>query len=193
MILTLGTSLLAGTTDYIPNVDGKSLNGDLVRIPGDLHGSSAILIVGFTRKSGEQSQQWGMELSKTMCADGQPVQWYELPILSDVPWLVRPFVLRAMRSGLTPEIRSHFVPIYANAEAWKQSVQYSAPDDAYIAQINKSGQVEHLWHGAYDKQRLRSKTGVVFCQQMTGGSRQTNSSTSIGTPFSTNIAARTPG
>jgi hypothetical protein len=113
---------------------------------------NAILIVAFTRKSGEQGKQWGLEVSKMTC-NGQPVQWYELPVLSDVPRLVRPLVLRAMRSGLTPELRSHFVPIYANSETWKRSVNFSVPDNAYIALTNKSGQVEHLWHGAYDQSK----------------------------------------
>ena len=146
------SAALTGSAKYVPNVDGRSLNGEQVQLPKDI-GSAAILIVGFTRKSGEQSKQWGAELSNARCGDGQPVQWYELPVLSDVPWLVRPFVLRAMRSGLTIQTRSHLVPIYTNSEAWKQSVNFSAPDDAYIALINKSGQVEHLWHGAYDKSR----------------------------------------
>ncbi len=151
LMLSLSTALMA-SAEYVPNVDGRSLNGEQVQLPKDI-GSAAILIVGFSRKSGEQSKQWGVELSKARCGDGQPVQWYELPVLSDVPWLVRPLVLRAMRSGLTTQLRSRFVPIYTNSEAWKQSVNFSAPDDAYIALINKSGQVEHLWHGAYDKNR----------------------------------------
>ena len=152
LMLSLGTAL-AGSPDCIPNVDGKSLNDERVQLPKDLRGSNAILIVGFTRKSGEQTKQWGLEVSKITACDGQPVRWYELPVLSDVPRLVRPLALRAMRSGLTPELRSHFVPIYANSEAWKESVNFSVPDDAYIALINKSGQVEHLWHGVYDKSR----------------------------------------
>ena len=161
LMLSLGT-VLAGLPDCIPNVDGKSLNGEQVRLPQDLRGSKAILIVGFTRKSSEQSKQWGLEVSKMKACGGQLVQWYELPVLSDVPRLVRPIALRAMRSGLTPELRSHFVPIYANSEAWKQSVNFSAPDDAYIALINKSGQVERLWHGAFDKSK-GSELEQLFC------------------------------
>jgi hypothetical protein len=161
LMLSLGIAL-ADSPDCIPNVDGKSLNGERVQLPKDLHGSNAILIVSFTRKSGEQSRRWGLEVSKMTACDGQPVQWYELPVLSDVPRLVRPLALRAMRSGLTPEFRSHFVPIYANPEAWKRSVNFSVPDDAYIALINKSGQVEHLWHGAFDKSR-GSELKELFC------------------------------
>jgi hypothetical protein len=161
LMFSLGTAL-AGSPDRIPNVDGKSLNGEQVQLPQDLRGSNAILIVGFTRKSGEQSKQWGLEVNKITACDGQPVQWYELPVLSDVPRLVRPLVLRAMRSGLTPELRSHFVPIYANSEAWKKSVNFSLPDDAYIALVDKSGHVEHLWHGAYDKSR-GSELEHLFC------------------------------
>jgi hypothetical protein len=149
LILALGIAH-AGSALYIPKVDGQSLNGDVVHIPADVHGSGAILIVGFTRKSGEQSKQWGLELSKMKCADGQRVEWYGLPVLSDVPRLIRPLVLQGMRSGLTLEVRSRFVPIYSSSEAWKQTVQYSAPDDADVALISKTGQVEHLWHGVYN-------------------------------------------
>jgi hypothetical protein len=161
LMLSLGTAL-AGSSDRIPNVDGKSLNGEQVELPKDLRGSNAILIVGFTRKSGEQSKRWELEVSKMMACDGQSLQWYELPVLSDVPRLVRPLVLRAMRSGLTPELRSHFIPIYSNSEAWKRSVNFSVPEDAYIALINKSGKVEHLWHGAYD-QSSGSELEQLFC------------------------------
>jgi len=143
----------AGTPQYIPKVDGKSLNGDVVHIPADVHGSSVILIVGFTRKSGDQSRQWGLELSQMKCADGKRVEWYGLPVLSDVPRLIRPLVLQGMRSGLTPEVRSRFVPIYSSSEAWKQSVHYSAPDDANVALVSNTGQLKHLWHGVYDTEK----------------------------------------
>jgi hypothetical protein len=58
-----------------------------------------------------------------------------------------------MRSGLTPEVRSRFVPIYSSSAAWKQTVHHSAPDDADIALISKTGQVERLWHGVYDEDK----------------------------------------
>jgi hypothetical protein len=153
MVIAASTAL-AGSPDRIPNLDGKSLNGEQVQLPKDLHGSNAILIVGFTRKSGEQSKQWGLEVGKMTACDGHPVQWYELPVLTDVPRLMRPLVVLSIRSGLTPELQSHFVPVYSSSEPWKQVVGFSAQDDAYIAVVGKTGQVEHLWHGAFDESKL---------------------------------------
>jgi hypothetical protein len=166
MMFSLGT-VFAVSADYVPRFESKSLNGEEVRLPNDIKGFNAgfnaLLIVGFSRKSWEQTKQWSLKVSKMSSCDGQhPVQWYQLAVLSDVPRLIRPVVLRAIRSGLSPEVRSHFVPVYSSSEGWKESVRFSAQDDAYIALISKTGHVEHVWQGVYDEAK-RSEVEHSLC------------------------------
>jgi hypothetical protein len=153
-LLTL-TASSAGADVRIPPLVGETLAGQHIRLPADISQPTAILIVGFTRKAADQAEKWGMEVAKLpACDKKQPIEWYEMPVLSSVPRLIRPLVIRAIRSELAPELRSHFLPIYTDEASWKAAMDFSVRDDAYIAVVGGKGNIRFRLHGAFDLDNL---------------------------------------
>jgi len=53
-----------------------------------------------------------------------------MPVLADVPTLVRGLILQGIRKQMSPAERVHFVPILQDAAEWKKVVQFAAPESA---------------------------------------------------------------
>ncbi len=153
ILLAVHVPFVRAATD-IPPVEGETLAGRHIRLPSDLAQPTVILIVGFTQKSGGQAENWGKEVAKfRACGQEQPIEWYEMPVLSGVPRLIRPLVVRSIRSGLGLELRTHFVPVYSEEASWKAAMGFSVPDDAYIAIVSRDGKIGFRLHGAFDSDK----------------------------------------
>jgi hypothetical protein len=151
MIAMAMTAPGSGAAAEIPPLVGETLAGNRLRLPSDIAQPVAVLIVGFTQKAGEQAEKWGMEVGKLRgCGRERTTEWYELPVLSSIPRLIRPIVIRAIRSGLAPELRLHFLPIYSEEATWKAAMDFSVRDDAYVAIVKHNGSLRFCLHGAFD-------------------------------------------
>jgi hypothetical protein len=134
---------------------GETLAGRRIRLPSDIAQPAAVLIIGFTQKAADQAERWGMEIAKLpACDKKRPIEWYEMPVLSSVPRLIRPLVIRAIKSELRLELRSHFLPIYTDEASWKAAMDFSVRDDAYIAVVGGKGNIRFRLHGAFDLDNL---------------------------------------
>ena len=90
-----------------------------------------------------------------------------MPVLSSIPRLIRPLVIRAIRSELAPELRSHFLPIYTEEASWKAAMGFSVRDDAYVAVVRRDGIIRFCLHGASNSGRLSQLEGQLqtACRQ----------------------------
>jgi len=135
----------------IPHVAGNSLAGEKVEFPKDLNGPLTFFIIGFSQKSADQATEWGKAIDGLEPCHGRRLTWFQLPVIASAPGFVRPLIVRSMRTGLTPSLQRHFVPITDHEGDWKLVAGYQAADpqkdDAYVVVLDQKGQILARWHG----------------------------------------------
>jgi hypothetical protein len=130
----------------MPKVEGESLAGHHIVLPNAASGKVAVLIFGFTKASKVPTAAWAKKISADFAS--QPFfTLYQLPVLEDVPRLVRGMVISSIRKGVPDEIRDHFVPILNGEAELKKLVSYKQQDDAYLIVLNRDGKIAAQTHG----------------------------------------------
>lgn len=132
----------------IPAIKAKALDNSEIALPDPGRRQILILVVGFSKKSGELCQVWGKKISADYRADGR-ISYFVVPVLQGAPSLVRPMILHGMRKGLPAQELPHFLPLYSNESEWKKLVNFAAPDDAYLVVATPDGHPVWQAHGAY--------------------------------------------
>jgi len=134
----------------IPAIKAKALDNSEVALPNPESRQVLILVVGFSKKSGELCQVWDKNISAEYHADGR-VSYFVVPVLQSAPSFVRPMILHGMRKGVPAQELPHFVPLYSNESEWKKLVSVSAPDDAYLIVATPDGHSVWQSHGPYSE------------------------------------------
>jgi hypothetical protein len=106
-----------------------------------------VLVFGFTKASKGPTSRWA---EKTLAEFGSDAgfELYQLPVLEDVPRLIRGMVISGIKKGVPEKTRDHFVPIVQGEADLKKFVNYKEPDDAYLVIVNPDGLVVQQLHGA---------------------------------------------
>jgi hypothetical protein len=152
LFLPLAVTILASLcalpcrAQAIPLIKAKALDDSEVILPKPDSQQLLILVVGFSHKSGEASRGWGKRLAADYTSDPR-VAIYQLPELQGAPSMVRGFIVRGMRKDVPPAQQPRFVPLYDHEAEWKKTVNFSAPDDAYIVIASPDGHVLWQTHG----------------------------------------------
>ena len=145
--LLLVTWATAQAVQPMSRIEGESLAGNKVVLPDAAKGKVAVLIFGFTKASKGPTTAWGKKLNAGF-ADQSDFVLYQLPVLEDVPRLIRGMVISGIRKGVPENLREHFVPIVAGEAQLKKLVNYKEPDDAYLIVLDRSGQIVHQQHSS---------------------------------------------
>jgi hypothetical protein len=140
----LGSSLRAGT---LPSIHAQTFDDVSVNLPSDLNGKVGVLVLGFSRKSGNQTKQWTDALSQDYGHDPH-VAYYQCAMLAEVPGFIRGMVIKQIRGSMSSADRSHFIALVQDLAKWKQAAQFSGPDDSYVLVFDGAGQIQARFHGA---------------------------------------------
>ncbi len=139
-------SAFALPAQSIPAVHTEALAGNQVNLPDDLHGHTAILVIGFSRGSQDEVAAWGKRLAADY--NGSPtVQYYELAMLASVPRPLRGFVTRSMKKSVPERAHAHFLPIITGEDAWRALARYKGGDSAYLLVVDPTGTVRWQTQG----------------------------------------------
>jgi len=140
-------SVAPSLPNAIPATQSTALDGHPVQLPQDLFPGATVLIVGFSRESATASTDWGKSLAPAL-ASTPSIGVLQLPMLAEVPSLVRPLVVRSIRKQVPSFLQHNFIPLTADEPAWKQLAGYDphAPDAAYLLLVDKSGTVRWQTH-----------------------------------------------
>lgn len=131
------------TTPLLPVTHAETLSGTAITFP--VAGQQTLLVVGFTRNSGDAATAW-FKQAQPLCDAHPGVACYEVAVMQDAPSFMRGFILRHMRNGMPPERQAKFATVFENEPAWKQAFHYSNADDAYAVLLNATGEV--VWHAS---------------------------------------------
>ena len=147
--------------EMIPVTHGTTLSGEEVVFPLDLRAPHSILILGFSERSAESSRNWGKKIWGDLVTEQSGLRCYQLPVLASVPRLFRGLILRAIRKETPENLRRYFVPFFENEQEWKQTVQFSDPDAAYLLVVKQSGEIEWRSHGDVTPQGFQELKRLV--------------------------------
>ena len=147
-LVFLTCTACAQATGPMPRIEGESFAGRKVVLPDAASGKVAVLILGFSKGSKGPTSAFGEKIGSKF--GSQPgFELYQLPVLEDVPRLIRGMVISGIKRGVKENLRDHFVPIVQGEESLKKLVGYKEVDDAYIIILDRSGQIAGQMHGAY--------------------------------------------
>ena len=148
LLLLLPSLTLAAQTpsSQIPPVSANTLAGEPVRLPADLHGKSAILVLGFAKDARTEVRDWGKRLA-TDYFTSPTVLYYEMPVVAGVPRLLRGLVMKQIAAEVSDRGKHHFVPITDNEPRWRALAHVTDPNQAYLLLVNASGNVEWTTSG----------------------------------------------
>src|SRR5580765_1910421 len=63
----------------IPATHGTTFSGIAVTLPDDLHGRVGVLVLGFSKGSGDVCKAWGQRLAQSYGASRE-VMYYQMPV-----------------------------------------------------------------------------------------------------------------
>jgi hypothetical protein len=141
--MALLTAVLAGAQTQsarIPTTHGTSFGGGQVTLPDDLRGRVGVLVLGFSKSSGDVCKGWGERLEQSY-QSSREVMFYQMPVLESAPKFVRGMVLKSMRSGVPEAMQAHFMPVFSGESEWKKVARFANADDAYVLVVDGEGKV----------------------------------------------------
>jgi len=147
-ILALATAALAQTPQPMPRIEGESFAGRKVTLPDATKGHVAVLVFGFSKASKTPTGAWSDRISAEFGSQSG-FELYQLPVLEEVPRFIRGMVISGIKKGTKENQRDHFVPILQGESELKKLVNYKEPDDAYLAVLDRSGQIVQQRHGQF--------------------------------------------
>ena len=149
----------------IPVTHATSLANTDVNLPDDLKGRVAILLLGFSKSSSRQTKFWSDRIERDFGSDSEIV-FYEIPMLQQVPRLLRGVVLDGMRKPLSTAQRRRFLPVFDNEEVWKAVTHFADSNEAYVLLVDGLGQIKWQSSGAFQEDKydgLRKRVAVLEC------------------------------
>lgn len=158
--LGLLTSSLAQSVAQMPRIEGESLAGSKVILPDAAAGKVAVLVFGFTKASKVPTSAWAKKLQADFGTRAD-FQIYQLPVLEEVPRLVRRMVISGIKKGVPESQRDHFVPILQGEAELKKLVHYNETDDAYLVVLGRDGKILDLSHGVPNDANYFRLRGVI--------------------------------
>jgi hypothetical protein len=147
--LTLGILLAAWlvpattgevATVRIPSLQGTTFAGQTVSLPQQLKGGVGVLVLGFSKSSGDVCKGWGLRLAQSY-RDSHDVMYLQMPVLESVPQLIRGMVVKSIKSGVPEAEQPHFLPVFSHEAEWRTIARYSSAEDAYVLVVDGQGGV----------------------------------------------------
>lgn len=140
--VTLLSGLVAAQSQsaQVPVTHGTTFAGTQVTLPNDLHGRAGVLVLGFSKSSGDVCKGWGERLAASY-RDSREVMYFQMPVLESVPKFIRGMVVKSIKSGVPESEQSHFMPMFSDEPAWKKIARYTNADDAYVLVVDGDGRV----------------------------------------------------
>jgi hypothetical protein len=142
----------------LPRFEAQNLSGTKLVFPDALEGKGAVFVVGFSRKSQEQTKIWSKRIAEEFRRTGK--SYFQVAVLQSVPRLLRGVVVSGIRRGVPESQHDKFLVVYQEEDEWKNLVGYTAPDDAYVLVVDGVGRIVWKTHAVFTETefgRLKSE------------------------------------
>jgi hypothetical protein len=143
LLISVHTTLFA---QQLPRIEGDSLSGRHVVLPAAASGKVAVLILGFSKASKTPTAAWEKKITSDFST--QQVQVYQLPVLEEVPRIIRGMVISSMKGAVAAEKQDRFIPLLHGESELKKLVDFEQPADAYLIVLGPSSEIDYKTHGS---------------------------------------------
>jgi ATP10 protein len=168
VLLSWGVAAAQSQSARVPVTHGTTFAGTQVTLPDDLRGRVGVLVLGFSKSSGDGCKGWGQRLAASY-PESSGVMYYQMPVLESVPKLIRGMVVKSIKSGVPEAEQAHFMPMFSGEAEWRKIARYANADDAYVLVVDGDGRVRWQTSGkATDAgfAALKEQVGVLRAQAM---------------------------
>ncbi len=143
-ILCMLTTAVEAANDATTPFEATSLHGEAVMLePHPVEG--AILVVGFSRRSADQTEAWWERLraAAELRAGGnlENVRLYNVVVLDGAPGFVRRMVRRAIRGDVPAEQHDSYVVVERDGNRWRELADVQDEDAAHVLRIDPMGRL----------------------------------------------------
>ncbi|MBV9497810.1 MAG: hypothetical protein JO138_00405 [Acidobacteriaceae bacterium] len=147
-----------------PKLRGQTLDGKSIVLPDDAAGRVILLVLGASKKGGEQTGPW----KDHFVADFGPnphATYYVAALLQRVPAPFRAVIRAGMRGGTPDAARSHVLTSASDEDAWKGYLGMRNDSLPGILLLDESGRT--LWShiGVFDPReyaQLKAAAGTAL-------------------------------
>lgn len=151
-----------GVAERFPTLDTVSLSGRRVRVPDDLAGRPALLLLGFQRWHQEMIDGWLGPLARLQ-ADFPHLEVYEVPVISRFYLPARSLIDGGMVRGTPdPAARARTLTAYANVGKTVSALGLAGPENVALRLLDSSGRVVWRGRGVYDSDQLAAVRQAVL-------------------------------
>lgn len=157
LVLLIGNTM-AQNKDFIgekfPVIKGESLAGKEIKIPDDIEGKPAVLILAFERKTQEKIDGWTKAVIGRY-GDNDSVDYFEIPMIGG--WFAKAMsgiIDAGMRGGVPKNLHDNVVTYYGDLDNYFEELNIKDESDCYLFLIDKNGIVRYRTNGEADEQKI---------------------------------------
>lgn len=141
------------TGEIFPSVRGEALDKKAWRIPEDLRGQPALLLVGYKQDSQFDIDRWLLGLEQL----GVSVKALELPTISGMfPRMFSTSIDKGMRSGIPKPIWGGVITIYKDAKKIERFTGTANKLPARVLLLDAAGKVVYFHDEGFSVQALKA-------------------------------------
>lgn len=129
-----------------PAVDGATLDGTPVALPGDLHAAWNLLIVTFRDDLDPLADRWVLLGRRLADAAGGQLGVYELPVVGKGFRVLRPIVNETLKAQAEDaDERARTVPVYEDRTRFRKRLGVRDADAVHVFLVARDGRI--AWRG----------------------------------------------
>lgn len=139
------------TNKFFPSISGESLAGKKYKLPEDLKGKPALLMIGYKQKSQFDIDRWLLGLLQLKAK----VTVYEVPTVEGmIPGLISGKINSGMRSGIPKEDWAIVITVYKDAEKITRFTGTENPLNSRIVLLDSNSKVVWFHDRGYSASKL---------------------------------------
>lgn len=144
--------------EAFPSVRGEGLDGTAWRLPEDLAGAPALLLVGYVQKAQFDADRWLLGLLQAEA----PLRVLEVPTIRGwVPRLMAGTIDQGMRDGIPEEDWASVVTVYDGAARIQRFTGTETPQNMRVLLLDEQGRVRWFHDRGYSARVLSEMLAAV--------------------------------
>ncbi len=136
-----------------PDLEARNLNGKRVYLPSGFGGARNVVLIAFRRWHQAMVDSWFPYLEQLM-SKRQDLRAYELPMISTVFALARPFIDGGMAAAIPdPKVRERTLTVYTDVGRVTAALHIRNQSTITLLLVDREGQIYWRSEGPYSPER----------------------------------------
>jgi hypothetical protein len=132
-----------------PKLHGQTLNGKAITLPEAAVGSVTLLLLGTSKKSGEQTGPWKDHFVADFGSHPH-VTYFVAAMLQSAPPIVRGMIRAGMRKKTPASALAHVLTSSSDEDAWKKYLDRKNDNLPAVLLLDRSGHLRWSFNGVFD-------------------------------------------